>query len=337
MNKEKASLAPAKKALRCRLEQLAISENAKEALYGIALDPHGLEEKAATSFISSLLQVSVHQANQALLELTGRNLVITEVRERGPRLRANYEHLGIDENSKTELLSEDQPFQDQGQPHSESAMEALDDFFDAADEDIYVSLEITSHRVFGALERRAESGGMTVFLMPQEKLVPAARREHYREVLQEWIRFIKDGTAALKRNVRIRITEKAFPGLYTSAISCTGARFDLYFVGERTTRRGRILAVKNSTSLYEVIARQYEEAIRLSSPLWAIWWGDALLHWARRLVYPLVLLVVGALLASLRHPLAIVASALAIGLLVNFISSALGVRRWFRRGLFRRT
>jgi hypothetical protein len=119
--------------------------------------------------------------------------------------------------------------------------------------------------------------------------------------------------------------------LYTSAVGDNKARFDVYFYSKESTLYGHILEVKRGTSLYDVIAARYREAMRQSRPLWRIWWLEAAFGLAKQAIFPVLLIGVGVGLASLEHPVAIAGSTLSLGI----IASVIAVKLWSRGALRR--
>lgn len=318
------------------IEEQRISSYAKKALFEIAIDPHGIEQNAAPGLVASILGLSLEQANQAIIELLGKNLLISREGNEETRIFANYDTLNIDSNNQGELLSRQEVFDNLHEAHSELSMRTLDDFFLNSEGTIYLGCEVTSHHTFRKLQTRAATGKQTIFLMPKKRDVKPTRKIHYNEIIAEWIGFIKEGPACLKKNIRIRITSRPFPQLFTSGLSSDVARFDLYFFSSNTTRRGSILQVKKGSSLYELIFESYKNAIISSYPLWRLWFNEAFLCWIEKIAFPIILFFVGIICYKINNPIALFFSALAVGIFVNYIWEKIGMIPWRKIDLFKK-
>jgi hypothetical protein len=318
------------------IAKLNLSDDAARALYEVAVDPHGIERNAAPGLVASILDLSLERSNQSLIELLGKNFLVVKAFDDDERLFANYELLGVNEETRNQLLKSQEIFVNLQEAHSKISIKTLDSFFEENKEPIYLGCEVTSHHTFRMLKSRAEAGRLTIFLIPPKKGVSVNRHIHYDEVLSEWVRFLKEGPAYLKKNVKIRITNRPFPQLYTSGLSSEISRFNLYFLSAKTTRRGSLLEVKEGTSLYQLIFQNYQEALRESCPLWRLWFLEALGFWLVKLSLPITLIVLGIVLSKLNNPIAMAISAIAIGLVVNMIWTKLGAQWWNLPNLFRK-
>jgi len=326
-------------ALKSLLEAISkhsISQNASDVLYEIALDPHGMEKNTAAGLVASLLDISLERSNQALIELFAKELLISNKDEDEIRIFANYELLKIDELTRSHLLERQEIFVNTKEAHSKDSLKSLDDFFDLNTDTIYLGCEITSHYTFRRLADRASRSRYTIFLIPREKHLPPARHIHYTEVMNEWIKFINEGPKYLKKFIRIRMTDRPFPQLYTSGLSKHEARFDLYFLNTKTTRRGSLIQVKQGTSLYQLIFDNYQEAIKSSVPYWKLWPIEALFYWVLKLLLPLALIVAGIMLTKLNNPVSIAFSAILLGIVVNIIWDKWRIKSWIQIKLFKK-
>ena len=307
---------------------LRSSEDASRALYQVALDPHGMQQPSAAVWIASILDISMERANQALIELLTTGCLSFRDNCGDVRIVANYEVLQIDDTTRDALLERQQPFVDLKQPHSTPAQKSLEDFFLNSPDTIYIGCEVTGHQAFPHLRKRAEAHYKTVFLIPRKRNLPAARHAHYEEIAADWIKFIKDGDRSLRKHVTIRVTRHPFPQLYTSGLGTDRARFNFYYLDTNTTRFGTLFEVKPGTSLYQLIATDYNKALQASVPHWQLSPFRALGHYTKRLLIPLLLIVAGVILSRLSNPVAIGVSVVLLGVLANLVWSVLGSGWW---------
>jgi hypothetical protein len=313
-----------------------LNADSAKTLYEISIDPHGVEQSAAPGLVASLLYISMERANQSLIELIGKDLLTLKETDNDTRIYPNYNKLDIDEETKCELLAKQEVFENMREAHSHSSINSLDDFFLQNDDTIYIGCEVTSHHTFRKLSERASNNKQTVFIIPRKKHVSKSRHIHYDEVLNGWIKFIKDGPSELKKNIRIRLTNHSFPQLYTSSLSISKARFNLYFLNDKTTRRGSLLQVKKGTSLYELIFQNYQDALSNSYPIWRLWPLDAAKYWSIKIVLPVSLIATGVFLSKLNNPVSITLSAIAVGLVVNILWSNFGKKTWSTIKLYKK-
>jgi hypothetical protein len=313
-----------------------LSIDAARALYEIALDPHGIEKATSAGLVASILDISMERSNQAIIELLTKNLLISSPKGNETRIFANYELLKIGDFTRRHLLKRHEIFEDMRESHSKNSLKSLDDFFDLNIDTIYLGCEVTSHNTFRRLTKRAEEKKRTIFLMPKRKFVSPARYTHYDEVLAEWVNYIEEGPDYLRKYIRIRITDRAFPQLYTSGLSEDQARFNLYFLNAKTTRRGSLLQVKKGTSLYQLIFDNYQEAIKSSIPYWRLWPIESTVNILLKLLLPLSLIVIGIILTKLNNAISITLSAIILGLVANIIWENIESRSWIQIKLFRK-
>jgi hypothetical protein len=304
-----------------------------EVLLELARDAHGLERNAATAMIASQVGISLDEANQCILALYGARFVFEQPGD-PPRIMVDFERFGLNAADCEVIRRRRAPFENYGQPHSDQAMRSLQALFDQSQGPIYLALEVTDPEVFPRLEPRAISGKRTIFLMPRKTHVQDYRKLHYKEITARWVRTLKEGPAAMRSNVELRVTEKPFPDLYTSAIAQEMARFDVYLSDSRSTRDGVIIQVTPNTSLYNLIQARYEESLTMSCPLWRVWPLKAAWFWSKRLLLPAFLLVLGIALVKYTNPYAAVISTIALGLLVNLISEKTNIGKWAKPTLF---
>lgn len=206
-------------------------------------DPFGVDSNAAPSIVASRSNRSQADCSIALTSLAGRGLINEIQYDSRSRLIANYGALKLTEEVKQGLLLRASHYEVLGAPHSPKAMATLEAFFRTERNPIYLGLEVTSHKVFRELENRANAKLQTIFLIPPKKYLSSQRHHHYDEVLNEWIKFIQNGPAEFREFIKIRITAKAYPHLYTSSIGPESTRFDVYLLNnkDRSTRYGEIV------------------------------------------------------------------------------------------------
>lgn len=304
--------------------KFGVSELAIRVLVSLARDPHGIERTAAPSMLASSLGETVERTNEGIVELLAKSLV-RENGETPPRLEVDLLNLGLNAEEILALKSRKNVFVNYGAPHSDAAMESLEQLFSETDGPIFVALEATSPSIFKGLKARAKSGRKTIFLMPRKRDIPDQRQTHYAEMKSSWVSFFLQEESAVRQNTELRVTEIPYKDLYTSALSTNVARFDVHFLDSGTTRDGEILEIVQGTTLYEAISARYAEALVRSCPLWRVWWGKALGVWIKRLILPILLLVIGLALASSTNPYAAVSATVSLGLFVNLIYKLTGL------------
>jgi hypothetical protein len=254
------------------IERQGLPSFLAEVLGQLALDGDGLDAGAAPSFVASLMNRPLEECNDAIIELLGRNLLLLRVVDApNARLVANYQILGIGEETRLRLTRRATPFEALGAPHSPNSMSTLDAIFREERDPIYLGLEVTSHKVFRELQARAEAGRVTVFLIPKRQHLPSERTVHYDEMRSAWVRWLGEGRRALRKNIRILVTPRPLPHLYTSCLTRNVARLDLYHYGQNTTRRGEMIQAPRGSSLYDLAYRQIREAVNTSVPLPSVW------------------------------------------------------------------
>jgi len=301
-----------------------------------AKDAYGLEQTTAPSIIASLTNRSFDECNQAIIELVGRNLLLRVEDGSGVRLVANYQQLGIDEETRRALFLRAWSFEILGAPHSPKAMSTLDALFREERQPIYVGLEVTSHKVFREIEARANEGRRTIFLMPKKSDLPSERQLHHDEVMATWINFLRKGPEVLRKHVRICLTPKALPHLYTSAIGPNHVRLDLYQYDQNTTRRGEMVLTRRGSSLYDLAYRQYCEAVYMSPPLASVWPWEWVRFTLRRYWLTATGVGLAALLTWIGGGFATLFAALFLGVAANALYEGLRSRTWVPPDLYAR-
>lgn len=319
------------------IKHLKLDPFCSVVLKEIALDPHGLEMISAPSVLASLVCRPLQDCNTAIVNLSSQQF-LTQVTDDGRSwLVANYQKLGIDEETRHQLLHRASPFKTLGAPHSPNALHTLDSLF-LEKEPIYLGLEITSHRVFRHLEERARNQLLTVFLLPKKSALQVERHRHYDEVLQEWMDFINKGSADVKKFTRIRNTNVAMPHLYTSSLTADHVRFDMYLFkeGERTTRTGVMVEAQHGSSLYEVVYREYCDAVYSSLPIFSLWPAEWLGCYAKRFGPSIAGLMIASTLSWIGGSVLAVIAALVFGISGNAIYDSLRERVWDAPELYKR-
>lgn len=305
------------------IQKLNLESLQARALEIVARDAIGMIQSVAASQVSSQSNRPRVECEQALLDLVGRGLLI-RVDTDQPRLIAEYEKLGIPPEQRQLLVTHSRSFQVLGQPHSAEAMATLRALFEDAPEVIFVGMEVTAREVFTALEARSAAGRSTVFLMPPKSNVRSQRREHYDEVLDEWVRFLRKGRSHLRANVRLYISKEVTPEMYTSALTRDTARIDLYHFSAESTRTGHILQAPRGSSLYALVEARYRSALAYATPLFRVWpvrWFSAHLKRSGVLALGLVLLAIaGWLNWAFKRELGLTVIG---GAAVNFIAQSL--------------
>lgn len=252
-----------------KIEVFGLSELSKVVLFEIAKDKHGIASEHPAEIIMSVLNnnTKLDEINSAIIDLTAQKLLI----KKNDVFLANYSKLGISNTIKADLISIKSTFKNLSQPHSSIAMQSLTKLFDTVDTTLYLSLEITSPKVFKHLEDRAKKGKKTVFLMPSKKHVASSRQKNHEEIYAQWKELILESKKYVRKNVEIRFTTIPFNELYTSAYSEDVARYDLFFLNSNTTRHGIIFEIEKNTSLHLLIFNRYKTAIYYSYPSFRLW------------------------------------------------------------------
>ena len=269
-------------------------------LNALALDDYGFQLSAAPSILAPEVNCSTEVCLENLTELISANLVIRVADQIHPRVVANYAILGVSEELRQALRQgRPSPFEQLDAPHSAEAMETLHQMFLQETRPLYIGLEMTSHRVFQRLEERASSGRLTVFLMPARRLISPERQRHYDDILDGWIRFVKGLAPGVRQNVRLRVTRIPYRYLYTSSLTPTFIRFDCYWYDQGSTRRGTMVSASKGSSLYDLVYREYSEAVLGAAPLRQLWFWD----WARHLASRFTPVLVTAALVAVAYGL----------------------------------
>lgn len=304
----------------------------------IAKDPYGITPLAAPSMLAPLTHQPLEECQEAVLQLVSKKLLLRVEVGNEARLVADYDLLGLPEETRQALRLLASPFETLDSPHSPKAMSSLNQWFLDEHQPIYLGLEITSHKVFTTLGQRANNGYMTIFLMPRRSHVPAAQQTHYDEILKAWKRFLRDESKRVRRNVRIYLTNRPYRSLYTSALGPKSVRFDLYYLNQDTTRKGTMVQAPLKTSLYKLVYDEYENAYSEAEPLASIWFWDWLkAQYARYrlLIWGAVFLIMSALLSWAGDSWVPFLGLALAGAGVSLVTNHLAQKKWTRRTLYK--
>jgi hypothetical protein len=276
---------------------------------------------------------STAAANLVLVELASKNLIHDETASGHSWIKINYGKIGFDAETYDRLSARLPRFTEIGPPHSNAGMSTLAELF-RSDSEIYVILSVTSHDAFPAISERSEQGRKTVFMFPSPRYVSGKLREHYTEVLNEWIRFLKSGPAQLRRNTKLIIGTVDFSDIYTCALAVDEARINVNDVKAPSTRDGTLLRVDSSSTLYRLFRERVDIVYKSTRPLLRLDLQAYLIHLVQLAVWPAFLAMLAIAFAYFKHPIAGLVSAVAAGLLRAWISEALGVTKWAKNELF---
>jgi len=321
--------------LRQAVDSQQLSPHAETILIRIAKDPHGILRDSAPAIVAPMIYGTNSEADAALRELYGKQLILEKSADNQPRIMANYERLGISEKESAQLTSPLVQFEIIGQPHSPEGMSTLPQLFNDPLE-LYIPLGITAHNVFDCLDERAKAGKKTIFFFPAKKHVSYPLRSHYSEVLDGWIKFINDGPKYRRINIQLRIVNVQYWDSYTSALSASSARINLNHSSSLSTRDGTIIRVDSESSLYAIFRERIHSVLDNSRPIFQINKGPWCGYVITRAAWPITLAAVGVICAAATNVFAGVASSIAIGLLRVWISDTIQVKQWSRRELFPR-
>jgi hypothetical protein len=266
--------------LRSAISKQNLPEFQAIVLEKLAVEARGVDLAAASDLISLQTNRSAPDCNQAILDLVLRNLLLKIDNPDGTEVRlvANYQALGISENTRQALQLQSEPFENLDFPHSAKAMSTLNALLREEANDLFIVLaEATNHQLFAELDNRAKRGLKTTFLIPKETAVPSERRKVYREELASWTSFLKLNED-IRRNVRILVTPKPYTHLYTSTLGPAYVRYDVFDFDDKSTRQGVMVQVKRGVSLYELVYKEYCEAVYYSCPIFTLWPRD----WLKR-------------------------------------------------------
>lgn len=313
------------------VSRLELSENARSLLLALCEDAHGYEWSIAPSLAASYVKPQTNDSAAAAIgELLASDLVAVTSVGSERRLRANTDALNLGPCDRDSLAASGPVLDSQGQPHSPGAMQGLEMFLDATQGIVYLGVEVTSHHVFEqALLARAASGRRTILFMPRRTDVSAIKRLAYADELNGWIAFVRQAPASLRNNLRIRITSVPFRDLYTTAISRDNARVNVRSYANPSTRAGQMLVAPRGTTLHDLLASRYAEALRQSVAIGSLWLLEFLFDWARRVALPVLVLGGGLIVA--------IVTSNVVTFVLSFVASAAvamipglsgGIRRW---------
>lgn len=310
-----------------------LSPHAQTILIRIAKDPHGILRNSASAIVAPMIYGKNSDADIALRELYGRQLILEKITDNQPRIVANYDLLGISKKDIDQLTSPLVQFEVIGQPHSPEGMSTLRQFFEDPLE-IYIPLSITAHTAFDCLDERAKAGKKTVFLFPAKKHVSDPLQSHYSEVLNGWIQFINDGPRYRRTNIQLRIVNIQFWDVYTCALSASTARINLNHSSSLSTRDGTIIRIGCESSLYAMFRERIQSVFDTSRPIFRINKGPWCVYVFTRAAWPITLAAIGVICAAATNVFAGVVSSIAVGLLRVWISDTIQVKNWSSRELF---
>lgn len=321
--------------LRQMITRQQLSRNAQTILVKLATDPHGIHRDLASAIVAPMIDGTNTEADIALRELYGKQLIIETQVNNEPRIVANYNLLGISEEEKSLLISPLIQFEIIGQPHSQNGMVTLRQFFDDPSE-IYVLMGITAHNVFDSLDERAKSGKKTVFFFPAKKHISDRQKRHYTEVLNGWVTALNDGPRYMRDNVQLQIVNIGYWDVYTSALSSSVARINLNHSSSSSTRDGTIIQVESSSSLYAMYKERIQSIYDNSRPILRLKPGLWSRYILTRAAWPITLASLGVVCAAYTNVYAGVTSSIAIGLLRVWIWDTIKVKAWSKHELFLR-
>lgn len=229
-------------------------------LLKILSEKNGLDESLTPSFMLTFghSPEAIHKALTFLLK--GNYIKLNEITK---AYEANNAVLNLDNALIEQLQHKEPPFKILGHPHDKEAMDSLEQFFLEENGPIYVATEISDPEAFRGLETRSKSGRKTTFLMPQKK--QCTNHENYNIILAEWVNFI-NANSKVRKNIKILINRREHHEIYTSALSKSSARFDIFNLESPSTREGIIIKVENGNSLYKLIEERYRDALSSSTP-----------------------------------------------------------------------
>jgi hypothetical protein len=317
----------AKTHLKTLVAALPLAELQSRALEAIALDDYGFQLSAAPSILAASINCPVADCSHLLTVLMGAGFLLTVATDSHTRVVANYTKLGISEEYRQALRQgRPTPFEQLDAPHSAEAMATLHALFLEETRPIYLGLDITAPTVFEKLAERSRKGLMTVFVMPHRSLIPPERHAHYNEIRRQWVTFVRELPASARRNIRLRISKRSYRYLHTSALTADYVRFNCYWYEQRTTRSGTMVKAQKGSSLYELVYREYAEAVANASPIASLWPAEWLQHVSLRFA---PILIVSTLLVAAYVSEAIAETGLRFAAFVaTFLAGLAGEALW---------
>lgn len=316
------------------LNERALSPNAQRVARRLATEPHGVLRKSAAPIVAPMVNGGDDTANAILLELATKGLLREEVIGSEVWLIFDHAALGLTPEEASACVSALNQLQTIGAPHSPEGIASLKEFF-MSEPPIFLALSVTSHDVFTELQSRSDHGRLTFLVFPSRSHVPQSLHAHYDEVLKKWITFLIKGNGSLRSTTRFRVATVEFAEIYTSGMSSAGARINFIRMDARSTREGLIIFAPASTSLYALYRARATEVWASASPLWVLEKQQYLMIWLERVIWPLLLVAIALIAVRLLGSLVGgLVAALAIGLLREWVASAIGTKTWARRELF---
>lgn len=256
---------PQKKALD-HLIQLGLPEFKASALLVFLCERNGLSELHTTSFIMSNPQrCSRDEANECFQYLLSRNWIYFDDSKKV--FRANNKKILLEDDFIEILQRRNELFETLGHPHESLAMDSLHNFFDDTNSILYISTEVTDPKVFKRLHSRAKNQKKTVIILPNRK--DCNDKSGYSDMLAKWKEIISNEPLIYSDNLEIRISRKPHEDLYTSSLSNSAARLNIYTLGSKT-RTGKLIKVAKGSSLYMLIEDKYASIYSFSTPSFTI-------------------------------------------------------------------
>ena len=260
------------KALTAAIEQVGLTGGEAEILRYLAREPLGIPEDGFGSILASRTHMTPSECTAAAVRLATRNFITLRKEEDGDaRYFANMAALPLDCAALDGLarIARGDALLVLGAPHGERAMRTLSEVFLNERRPIFLALDITGHEVFKEkLEERARRGLRTTFMAPAKRAIPEHLRKHWEDIFYAWAQYLSGSSRELRRNVALLLTPKYYRHLSTSLATEDFVRFDVYWTDDDTTRNGEIVQASKSTSLYDLVRAQYEDAYATADPFW---------------------------------------------------------------------
>lgn len=146
-------------------------------------------------------------------------------------------------------------FEEIGGPHSEKGMETLNEFLLNYKEEIVLLLDVTSVTAFSKLPERLEKNYLTEVILPPTKEINKGRKDYYKKIKQEWIKFYKEHK---KNCFTLRQASVINRAIRTTLFCNEKARINIRMLSkdDHSTRNGCIIVVEKNNTLYEQFANE---------------------------------------------------------------------------------
>lgn len=170
--------------------------------------------------------------------------------------------------------------------------------------------------------------------MPKKSATLPQDRELHGNVLREWREWIET-TKKRRSSVRLRLTSFKCRHLYSSALSRSSARLNLYSYDSPAGTSGQLVQANNGSSLYDLAVTDYLEVFRRSTPLIRLWpfaWLRARLN---RFAPVLVIFSIAIVLGLFAGSVGLVLAGVLSGLLGQALVDRLPTPLWTRQRLFK--